>query len=89
MWCRTKRVWQPNVQTRPLFSEALQRQVLVDVTPAALKQMDRVGGLDMYLLTQPVAAQASLVAGQLRQLILQVCGDGAAACVRAGLLLAP
>jgi ribosomal protein L28 len=71
--CRTKRDWQPNVQYQALYSEALERKIYLHVTTDALKRIDRAGGLDMYLLTQPVTAHCSIVGEQLRGVITQVC----------------
>ena len=76
-----RREWQPNVQYQGLFSDALQRKIYVHVTTDALKRIDRAGGLDMYLLTQPVASHGSIVAEQLRGLISAVRSPPPAACV--------
>ena len=75
MLCRTKREWQPNVQYQPLYSEALQRRIYLTVTTSALRAIDRAGGLDMYLPTNPAACSASVVAEQLRMLITEVCNS--------------
>ena len=42
------------------------------MTAAALKYIDKAGGLDMYLLTQPAASHSSIVAEQLRGLVRSV-----------------
>jgi ribosomal protein L28 len=60
------------VQYQPLHSEALQRKIYLTVTTDALKRIDRAGGLDMYLLTNPMAARGSIVAEQLRGLVQAV-----------------
>lgn len=70
--CRTKRDWKPNVQLKSLYSEVLERSIYLDVTTDVLKRIDRAGGLDMYLLTQPMASKTSIVAEQLRGLIRAV-----------------
>lgn len=57
-----------------LYSEALQRRLRLFVTPATLKRIDRAGGLDMYLLTNNVAAEGSLVGADLRAVIAAVRG---------------
>ncbi len=50
LFCSVRRVWLPNVQSRHLWSAILNRPVVINVTTHALKAMDRVGGLDRYLL---------------------------------------
>ncbi|MBW0467616.1 hypothetical protein O181_007331 [Austropuccinia psidii MF-1] len=47
---RSKRVWKPNVQKCKLWSEVLGQSLQLRVTSAALKTIDRVGGLDRYVL---------------------------------------
>jgi ribosomal protein L28 len=78
--CRTRRDWQPNVQYKYLYSEALQRQVKLHVSTQALKNIDRAGGLDMYLLTDPAAQRGSIVAEELRKVIVQVWPDPGRLC---------
>ncbi|CAI9093464.1 OLC1v1028966C1 [Oldenlandia corymbosa var. corymbosa] len=50
---KTRRCWKPNVQDKKLFSYALDRQIRLKVTTHALRCIDRVGGLDEYLLKTP------------------------------------
>lgn len=47
---RTKRVWLPNVQTKRLYSDALEQPVQMKVTTYVLRCIDKAGGLDNYLL---------------------------------------
>ncbi|OAV99577.1 hypothetical protein PTTG_00818 [Puccinia triticina 1-1 BBBD Race 1] len=47
---RTKRTWKPNVQKTKLWSEVLGQSLQLRVTSAALKTIDRMGGLDRYVL---------------------------------------
>ncbi|EGF98654.1 uncharacterized protein MELLADRAFT_50935 [Melampsora larici-populina 98AG31] len=47
---RTKRVWNPNVQKSSLWSEVLNQSLQLKLTTAALKTIDKVGGLDRYVL---------------------------------------
>ncbi|PLW52034.1 hypothetical protein PCASD_02133 [Puccinia coronata f. sp. avenae] len=47
---RTKRTWKPNVQKTKLWSEVLGQTLQLRVTSAALKTIDRMGGLDRYVL---------------------------------------
>lgn len=64
-----KRVWLPNVQRKALWSEALGRSVSLNVTTAALRNMDRVGGLDEYILRTTPAKLASAKGESLRKQI--------------------
>ncbi len=45
----TRRHWLPNVQRSHLWSDVFHRQLSLNVTAHALRQIDRVGGLDNYL----------------------------------------
>ncbi|TKA32951.1 hypothetical protein B0A50_01177 [Salinomyces thailandicus] len=47
---KTRRAWRPNVLTRKLFSKSLNRHVQVRVTTRVLRTIDKLGGLDEYLL---------------------------------------
>mmetsp|Transcript_31994 Transcript_31994/g.90814 ORF Transcript_31994/g.90814 Transcript_31994/m.90814 type:complete len:134 (-) Transcript_31994:318-719(-) len=47
---RTKRKWSPNVQNKKLYSETLDKMIAFKVTTTALRTIDKVGGLDNYLL---------------------------------------
>lgn len=49
---------------------SLQRTVSIRVTAAALRTVDKYGGLDEYLVRYPRAAEESDVAAELRQAIL-------------------
>lgn len=42
----------PNTQLRNLFSEALNKPFKVQVTTSVLRDMEKFGGLDAYLLRQ-------------------------------------
>ncbi|KAN0063234.1 hypothetical protein ACQY0O_004398 [Thecaphora frezii] len=46
---KTPRTWQPNVQTKSLWSNTLQTYVSTKVTTSALRTIDKMGGLDYYL----------------------------------------
>lgn len=46
---KTRRTWAPNVQTKTVWSEAMNKGVKLRVTTGALRTMDKVGGLDQYL----------------------------------------
>ncbi|MCJ1243939.1 39S ribosomal protein L24, mitochondrial [Trapelia coarctata] len=47
---KNRRKWHPNIQTQRLYSEALGRFVRVKVLAKVLRTIDKVGGLDEYLL---------------------------------------
>ncbi|KAL1918395.1 mitochondrial 54S ribosomal protein bL28m [Calcarisporiella thermophila] len=47
---KTRRNWLPNVQSKRIFSEALNSYVKLNVTTSILRTIDKKGGLDQYLL---------------------------------------
>eukprot|EP00656_Telonema_subtile_P018948 TRINITY_DN20296_c0_g1_i1.p1 TRINITY_DN20296_c0_g1~~TRINITY_DN20296_c0_g1_i1.p1 ORF type:complete len:140 (+),score=24.40 TRINITY_DN20296_c0_g1_i1:98-517(+) len=47
---RTRRHWKPNVQTKRLWSDTLEKRVEFRVTTHALRCIDKAGGLDNYLV---------------------------------------
>lgn len=47
---KTRRYWRPNIQTKRLWSEALGRFVRLRVQARVLRTIDKLGGLDEYLL---------------------------------------
>ncbi|KAI5057855.1 hypothetical protein GOP47_0027870 [Adiantum capillus-veneris] len=51
---KSRRSWKPNRQKKRLFSFGLDGYIRLDVTTHALRCMDRVGGLDEYLLKLPL-----------------------------------
>ena len=50
---KTRRRWNPNVQFKTLYSEVLDESIKFHVTTAALRTIDKFGGLDNYLLGSP------------------------------------
>ncbi|KAK5110204.1 hypothetical protein LTR62_006200 [Meristemomyces frigidus] len=52
---KTRRSWHLNVLTRKLFSRALNRHVQLRVTTRTLRTIDKLGGLDEYLLGEKEA----------------------------------
>ncbi|KAH9944891.1 hypothetical protein B0H21DRAFT_694229 [Amylocystis lapponica] len=51
---KTRRSWLPNIQSKRLFSDALQDFVKVKVSTRALKTIKKYGGIDQYVLkTKP------------------------------------
>lgn len=55
---RTRRVWKPNAQNATLYSSILDRKIRFKVTPSALRNIDKAGGLDNYLLHSKEAFQS-------------------------------
>ncbi|KAK1742144.1 ribosomal protein L28, partial [Skeletonema marinoi] len=47
---KTRRKWSPNVQHKVLYSEVLDELIKFKVTTGALRSIDKMGGLDNYLL---------------------------------------
>jgi large subunit ribosomal protein L28 len=47
---KTRRHWRPNVHSKRLWSDALQAYVKTRITTRVLRTVDKVGGLDAYLL---------------------------------------
>ena len=48
---KTRRKWNPNVQHKVLYSSILDEMIKFKVTTGALRTIDKMGGLDNYLLT--------------------------------------
>ena len=49
---KTKKIAQPNVQKRRLFSQALGEMVTLRVAASAIRDMEHIGGLDRFILRQ-------------------------------------
>ncbi|KAI5800031.1 hypothetical protein EDC01DRAFT_648659 [Geopyxis carbonaria] len=47
---KTRRYWLPNVRSKKLYSRALNQWVELDITTNVLRTIDKLGGLDNYLL---------------------------------------
>lgn len=47
---KSRRSWRPNIMMKRLFSKALNRHVQVRVSSRVLRTIDKLGGLDEYLL---------------------------------------
>ncbi|OQO08575.1 hypothetical protein B0A48_06445 [Cryoendolithus antarcticus] len=52
---KTRRKWRPNIRAKKLYSRALGRTVQVRVSTRVLKTIDKLGGLDEYLLGEKEA----------------------------------
>lgn len=46
---KTRRSWLPNIHNATLYSAALNKRIQIKVTTSALRDIDKVGGLDQYL----------------------------------------
>jgi len=69
---KTRRTWKPNVQKKQLWSELQQRFLKIRLTTYVLRWIDRVGGLDNYLLYTKPRKIASDFGMRLRQDLIQV-----------------
>lgn len=63
---KTRRAWKPNAQSTTLYSELLNESIKLRVTTTALRTIDKVGGLDRYLLQTPTSKLDSSVGEALR-----------------------
>jgi ribosomal protein L28 len=52
---KSRRSWRPNIMMKRLFSKALNRHVQVRVSSRVLRTLDKLGGLDEYLLGEKEA----------------------------------
>lgn len=52
---KTKRKWEVNMQTKTLFSSALDQGIRLTIPNCEMRTVDRAGGLDNYLLAQDAA----------------------------------
>mmetsp|Transcript_32969 Transcript_32969/g.85493 ORF Transcript_32969/g.85493 Transcript_32969/m.85493 type:complete len:124 (+) Transcript_32969:137-508(+) len=68
---RSRRKWSPNAQRKRLYSETLQRMIPFTVTTAALRTIDKMGGLDNYLLKTPEEKLASDAGLKWKAVILE------------------
>jgi large subunit ribosomal protein L28 len=70
---KTRRYWRPNVQLKRLWSEALQAYIRLRITTRVLRTVDKVGGLDEYLLGEKAGRIKELGMGgwKLRWRIMQ------------------
>ncbi|KAI4132871.1 MAG: hypothetical protein LQ347_002409 [Umbilicaria vellea] len=52
---KTRRRWRPNIRSKRLWSESLNRFIRLKVHARVLRTIDKVGGLDEYLLGEKAA----------------------------------
>jgi len=51
---KTKSIALPNVQKKRLFSRVLNEMVRLQIATSAIRDMEHMGGFDMYILNQPL-----------------------------------
>jgi large subunit ribosomal protein L28 len=70
---KTRRYWRPNVHSKRMWSEALQAYIRLRITTRVLRTVDKVGGLDEYLLGEKAGRIKELGMGgwKLRWRIMQ------------------
>ncbi len=73
---KTRRRYLPNLQYKSLLSDTLGRSVRFRVTTSAIRTVERVGGLDAYLLRAP-DARLSLQARRIKRQIRRARSDSA------------
>lgn len=65
---KTRRQWLPNIQTKSLYSVALDRFIRLTIPSCVMRSVDQAGGLDSFLL----AAPAEELTRPLRRLQTQI-----------------
>mmetsp|Transcript_2901 Transcript_2901/g.7149 ORF Transcript_2901/g.7149 Transcript_2901/m.7149 type:complete len:165 (+) Transcript_2901:27-521(+) len=68
---RTRRRWNPNVQTKKLWSDCFDTMLRLRVTTYVLKTVDKVGGLDNYLAHTPDHKLASKLGVRLKLQVIE------------------
>jgi large subunit ribosomal protein L28 len=70
---KTRRYWRPNVHSKRLWSDSLQNYIRLRITTRVLRTVDKVGGLDEYLLGEKAGRIKELGMGgwKLRWRIMQ------------------
>ena len=63
---RTRRMWKPNVQVKRIYSETLDEMIRLRVTTHVLRCIDKLGGLDNYILSKKRKDQDSVVGENLK-----------------------
>lgn len=74
---KSRRVWRPNVHSKRLWSNYLGRFLKVKVTSRALRTMDKVGGLDEYVVGSDAPARIKdlgVIGWELRWRVMQTKG---------------
>ncbi|KAL4423073.1 hypothetical protein ABPG77_005878 [Micractinium sp. CCAP 211/92] len=68
---KSRRMWKPNVHNKRLYSHILDSMVRLRVTTAALRNIDKAGGIDAYILNTPDSKLQSDTAVELRQRMIR------------------
>eukprot|EP00299_Pterocystis_sp_00344_P005714 c17454_g1_i1.p1 GENE.c17454_g1_i1~~c17454_g1_i1.p1 ORF type:complete len:152 (-),score=28.49 c17454_g1_i1:15-470(-) len=63
----TRRTWKPNVQSKRLWSDILNRFIHFNVTTNVLRTIDKKGGLDSYLLKTDDAVLGNPIASMFKR----------------------
>nr|XP_020667651.1 39S ribosomal protein L28, mitochondrial [Pogona vitticeps] len=74
-WClqlsrRLKKVWKPQLFTRELYSEILDKKLSITVTMRTLAQIDAAYGFDFYILKTPKSELCSKLGMDLKRIML-------------------
>lgn len=73
---KTRRRFLPNVQKTSVMSETLGRMVRLKVSAAGIRTLEKVGGLDAFLLATPAARLDPKVRKLKRQIQKKVAAAG-------------
>ncbi|MEE8562123.1 MAG: 50S ribosomal protein L28 [Alphaproteobacteria bacterium] len=73
---KTRRRFLPNVQKTSVMSESLGRMVRLKVSAAGIRTLEKVGGLDAFLLATPAARLDPQVRKLKRQIQKKVAAAG-------------
>jgi len=68
---KTKRNWKPNIHTIQFFSDLLKKSIKIRVSSKALRSIDKMGGIDTYLLGTKPKTIDSAFGMKLRQEIIK------------------
>lgn len=69
---KSRRVWKPNVHSKKLYSQILNTTVQLRVSSAALRTIDKLGGIDAYILKTPENKLQSDAGMALKEKMLRV-----------------
>ena len=69
---RTRRSWKPNVQSTTLWSDLLQQSFKLNVTTCALRNINKYGGLDNYLIYNKDKVIDSVVGEKIKSALAPV-----------------
>ncbi|KAJ7306081.1 hypothetical protein JRQ81_010447 [Phrynocephalus forsythii] len=67
---RLKKIWKPQLFTRELYSEILDRKLTITVTMRTLDQVDAACGFDFYILKTPKSELCSKLGMDLKRIML-------------------